>query len=237
MRITVGCPIKNRAWIITPWFQYVDVAFAKAGIEPHFLFVCGPSLDDTETLLNGLIEGRSGQIIVTDEAPRQGNRREWNHLRYDHMVVVRNQLLEAVRIEKSDYFLSVDSDILLHEDLLVNLLESIQENPWDAVGGKVYLSEAGRACSSWSKALRGARHALERPDSSGVHDAGILMALKLMTPAAYNVDYSNNPHGEDIGWSEACREAGLKLGFDGRVISKHVMDECRLTQIDKRVGW
>jgi hypothetical protein len=48
-------------------------------------------------------------------------------------------------------------------------------------------------------------------------------ALKLLSPIAYAVDYELHPQGEDIGWSRACQLAGVKLGWDNRHVSSHIM--------------
>jgi hypothetical protein len=63
------------------------------------------------------------------------------------------------------------------------------------------------------------------------------MAAKLMTPDAFRVDYEFDLQGEDVGWSRACARAGLTLGWEGRVISKHVLAPHLLTTRDPRVGF
>jgi hypothetical protein len=78
---------------------------------------------------------------------------------------------------------------------------------------------------------------LIRVDGRGCHKADVIMAVKLMSPAAYNVDYEVHRQGEDIGWSIAARKKGVKLGWDGRTVSKHLMTKDALDKIDKRVGF
>lgn len=78
---------------------------------------------------------------------------------------------------------------------------------------------------------------LLRSDSTNVMPVDVIMAIKLMTPEAYNINYEMQRHGEDIGWSLACKTAGLKLGWDGRQANKHVMDVDALGEVDDRVGF
>jgi hypothetical protein len=78
------------------------------------------------------------------------------------------------------------------------------------------------------------RHAIV---TQGVIPADIIMAVKIMAPAAYDVDYQYHFHGEDIGWSAACRAKGLKLGWDNRHINKHVLVPGMLATVDRRLGW
>jgi hypothetical protein len=65
----------------------------------------------------------------------------------------------------------------------------------------------------------------------------VIMAMKLMKPSAYWVDYRDHEQGEDVGWSIACQEQHLRLGWDGRVCSKHVMKPEQLDPIDARCGY
>lgn len=211
----VGCPVRNRAWILPRWFDATREAFAVAGIEPVYVFAIGDSDDDTRAL----VEAQSSYSIVTrgesDERPHQ-----WNAKRFAEMAGVRNQLLGVVREHRPDYFLSVDSDILLAPETLVQLLETVPG--YAAVGGKCYMTPRGRLYPSYGMLQLAT---LRREDSAAVlADVDVVMALKLMTPAAYNVDYRPHDFGEDVGWSVAVRELGGRLAWDGRTTNAHVME-------------
>jgi hypothetical protein len=71
----------------------------------------------------------------------------------------------------------------------------------------------------------------------GCFPVGVIMAIKLMTPPAYNVDYEWNHQGEDIGWSLAALARGLKLGWDSRTTTKHVFYPHLLDEVDPRCGY
>jgi hypothetical protein len=58
-----------------------------------------------------------------------------------------------------------------------------------------------------------------------------------MKPEAYNIDYKVADQGEDIGWSQNCKQARLKLLWDGSHASKHVMRRKDLENVDVRVGY
>lgn len=152
--------------------------------------------------------------------------RQWDDKRYRRMVELRNQLLGVVRREAPDLFLSLDSDILLHPDALADMIEQIEEGQRlpalgkIAVGGKVYLSQYGVQCPSWANL--GREGSITRSDTSGTFRVDVIMAVKLMTPAAYEVDYRFDLQGEDIGWSKAAREAGVRFVWTGRSASKHI---------------
>ena len=165
---------------------------------------------------------------------------KWHTAAYEKMVQLRNMLLEEVRNLRPDLFLSLDSDILCHPNQITNLVDTItrDERGFDAVGGKVFLSP-GKAAPSWAyyNELKGG---LRRSDIDYVTPVDVIMAIKLMAPPAYSVDYKFHRLGEDIGWSLACAEAGLKLAHDGRLASKHIMSKTNsegLEKPDLRCGW
>ncbi len=148
------------------------------------------------------------------------------------MVLLRNTLLERVRQLAPEHYWSVDSDILVAEETLVSALEARER--FDAVGSKCYMTTKGTMAPSYGM-LNG--HGIRRPDSTGCFKVDAIMAVKLMNPDAYNVDYSVHRQGEDIGWSKDARKRGVKLGWDGRTISKHLMTKESIHRVDDRVGF
>lgn len=232
MKLLIGCPVQAREWIIRPWMQHALLSSLEAGIKPTFLFATRPE----DKTLEALGDDFKVAIVVRSvyEAERN-DRRDWNQNRFHHMVEVRNVLLDEVRRMEPDFFLSLDSDILIHEQLITNLLETIEEKPWGAVGGKCYLAARARRNPNYAMLTR--KDALHRPDAEGVMPVDVLMAIKLMSPDAYAVDYEFHTQGEDIGWSRACKRAGVTLGWDGRITSKHVMEQPHLNEIDPRCGY
>lgn len=238
MKIVVGCPIKNRAWIFPDWRENVEIAFDVVGEKPHFAFVVGLDEDGTddgtlEMVSECMDENGGGTLYFANQPEIPDDRKPWSIDRYQNIVGYRNELLNIVRHMQADLFFSVDSDILLHPAALAVLLDSIKR--FDAVSGKCYLGHH-RDIVSYAN-HHPTNGGLVRRDQDGVFEVQIIMALKLMTPAAYMTDYTFNKWGEDIGWSDSCRAQGLHLGFDGRVTSKHIMYREKLGQTDPRVGW
>lgn len=231
MRILAGCPVKNREWVLPAYLDHLFAAFHEVGVEPEFLFVSGSHGDGK--LLSQELVGSKWTVLHTLEKP--GRRRSpWTKERYHEMVAVRNLLLTHVRALKPDYFLSIDSDILLPQGLLPNLLDSVGDY-W-AVGGKCYMTRPpSERYPSYGMLTKQGN--IRRSAADGVMPVDAIMALKLMTPAAYNVDYVFNPNGEDVGWSRNVKAAGGQLLWDGRIAAKHVLNPEMLDQPDKRIGW
>lgn len=231
--IVIGCPVSHREWIIDRWFTFARAAAEQAGLEPTFLFVGDRKNDPTFKL----IEEQPGNVWCWHTPDSRGSDvRKWTSQRFDRMVELRNMLLAGVRELDPKFFLSLDSDILLHPLALVNMLETQATTNWAAVGGKCYMTPTGDTVPSYGMFRREGQ--IARRPSSGVHEVDVIMAIKLMTPEAFNVDYLiGRSKGEDINWSRAVKEQGMRIGWDGRVVSKHVMGPHWLDVLDSRCGF
>lgn len=228
MNVVFGCPVAHREWVLPAWFDHIHKACVHAGVSPGFVFVCDPNDESW-----GCIETFAPGAAIVECSTTRRDVREWGPPRYLQMVELRNRLLGAVRDLAPDLFFSVDSDILLHPDQLTNLIET--SGSFDAVGGRCYMTATGTRFPSWGSLTK--TGALRRDDRDGVFAVDVIMAAKLMSPAAYRVDYRFDLQGEDIGWSKACREHHVRLGWDGRVAAKHVLAPHLLGRVDARVGF
>lgn len=230
--IMVGCPVWRREWVLPNWFLHTERACFRAGVQPHYVFVADPKDIHTTEVIFGMAMERDLSMGWSHEDRPPEDARVWNHSRFKRMVELRNQLLRLVREQEPEFFLSLDSDILLAPDVIGQLLESSER--FDAVGGKTFMEESGTSSPSFAMASGAG---LRRNDESCVMQVDYIMAIKLMNPAAYNVDYVFDEQGEDIGWSRQCRKANLRLGWDGRTTSKHVMRPEQLRKVDPRCGF
>ena len=234
-KLIVGCPVKNRGWILPEWYERVEHATRNLDVE--YLFVAEPSSDDTVELAE-----KYGEVIMLPDAGHNREHAWGKRPRLEHMVVIRNALLEGVREREPDFFLSLDSDILIPDPYVLNLKATLTmgdpkepAKEIDAVGGLLYMDPRDPLCTSFGKKSK--QHNFKRVGPNTVHKIDYIMAAKLMKPSAYNIDYVFNKRGEDIGWCDAARNAGLKLFCDGRIPAKHVMRKEMLEEVDPRVGF
>lgn len=240
--LVIGCPIHRREWIIDKWLEHTLVAADVSELDYKFLFIADEE-DPTLESIDSFCRANKIEAFFHHESDSpEPIERSWTEKRYHRMVDLRNKLLQRVRDAAPDFFLSVDSDILLHSKTIVNLIEALDfsdkrlKRPFSAVGGKTYMTVAGTHAPSYGMFKRDGSGLL-RKEADGVFRVDAIMAIKLMNSEAYNVDYGFDRRGEDIAWSRNCKEAGLTLGWDGRVASKHVMRPHLLDRVDKRVGW
>lgn len=234
MNLVVGCPIYKREWIVPAWLDHLWEASSFAKVTPSLVFV-GDRSDPTFDLIEEYSPFEHTVVEVEQPKVERGEHC-WSVSAYEFMVELRNALLGQVREIEPELFLSLDSDILLHPAALRRLIDTLDEHPeWGAVGGKAFMQASSVACPSY--AMLSDSGALRRPNAEGVFRVDVIMAIKLMTPAAYNVDYEVHWHGEDIGWSIAARRAGVVLGWSGWPTSKHVMSPNALSIVDSRCGF
>lgn len=223
MDLIVGCPIKNRAWIVERWVRHIKIAATQANVGRVMLLVIGDTENDKDTfraLDKACFDYGLSRLVghVNDPEPYKRN---WGVAgRLQQMAELRNELLTYVRSNEPRLFWSLDSDILAHPEALAGAVEAMGTHDFDAVGTKCFMSERDDRYPSYGQL--GAA-GMKRANSMGVFPVDVIMATKVMNPAAYQVDYRFDRLGEDIGWSRNAREAGLRLGWDGRFCSRHVM--------------
>lgn len=237
MKLVVGCPVRDRSWIIRRWFEHLHGALTHAGIarsDVGLVFI-GDYADDAtfREIDRACLELSFSRTVIERAGEATPYRREWGWSRYLEMAELRNGLLAAVRAAGPDLFWSLDSDILVAENTLASAIDAVEH--FDAVGSRCYMTPKGTWCPSYAMLTGGA--GLQRTDFEGLSKVDVIMAAKLMSPDAYDVDYVGHRQGEDIGWSVSARKAGCRLGWDGRTISKHVMGPEYLDVIDVRCGF
>ena len=239
-KLIIGAPTANRDWIIRDWLTHIDNSFYHVSdlYDLEIILVASdqdPSVKITDSFCKEY--GYNFNFVYIDE-PKSDDKRIWNIKRYERMVLLRNILLEEVRKLEPEYFLSLDTDILINPLQISYLLETIQSHPAAAVGGKTFMTKTGVNSPSYGMFIKHEHSmGIRRKNNDGVLKVDVIMAIKLMNKLAYNVDYIVHSHGEDLGWSSECKKQGLQLYWDGRIASKHVMFQSSLNELDKRVGF
>lgn len=239
VELVIGCPVKDRTWILPHFLDAAKEAAERSGMSYKFVFVLGRPTrgvdNDQDVILGhwGPHEDAPSLRFEYSKNVSEGYRRDWNMKRYVEMSRHRNLLLQAVREEQPDFFLSLDSDIIVHPELINSFMRDVDK--FDAIGGRAYMTTSRTDFPSIGVFDRQGR--MRRPDGDNIRRADVIMAVKFMTPRAYKIDYKPDRLGEDIGWSANAVDAGLTLGWDGRLVNRHIMAPDLLTTFDKRVPW
>lgn len=241
VKLIIGCPVANRDWVLPLWWEHLKEAIDIAGVDASLLFgvpVNDPSLD----VIDDISDEINTSIIWTAD-PSTMVDHDWRPERYKEMARLRNLLLERVNSVAPDAYLSLDSDILLQPTALRGMIELLGK--YDAVGSSTnmvpLLNLQGQVTASKGSPSyfnRNSHNVLIRePQELGtIMQVDVIMAAKLMSPEAYAIPYGYNAWGEDVAWSDDCTAAGLKLGWDNRTVSRHVMRTNELEFEDPRVA-
>lgn len=218
--LLVGCPLRNRNWAMPHWLEHLQTAAERVDVDLSYVFVV--ENHDTQTR-NWLWDNITGPLYIeiTYDIGRDANH-VWKAEDFPRMTGLRNNLLGKVRSLEPDNFLSLDSDLFLEPNALVEMYEALEH--YDAVGIKTSMCRH-LWCESWMYYAPSpdvyVRTQEQRPDGHQPVDA--IMAGKMMSPAAYKVNYKNDPQGEDLGWCRNAKAAGLHLGIAGN--ARHCMHE------------
>lgn len=235
MKLTIGCPVYKRGWVLPEWNQRVLSSVYEMNQEVDLSYVFVASDEDVETVeMLASFDTETRIKVLTED--RSSEKRQWGPPRYEHLVSLRNHLLAEVRDIQPDLFLSLDSDVLLAPNAISSAIDAFEDDTW-AVGLALYMTEIGTdhpSNGTWSDGNFGR---YTRRNFDDIITCDIIMAGKLMSPKAYNVDYEYHHCGEDLGWSRAVKQAGGKFRWDGRVKNKHVMRPEMLSRVDPRAGF
>lgn len=240
MKILIGLPIYDRAWILPDWLTCIEnqtVPLTDIG----FIFELAPNDKETHNLLYEW-HNKHPEIWFFDARVRIENiehksheegQRDWQLPDYDRMTAMRNALLDQATMVNPNYYLSLDSDILLKDANTIELLVQYAMK-CDAVAPTTHMWPVGKEfpnVMTWTtldgKASR--VHALY--PSRGVFQVDVIMAVVMMSRQVYkNVRYRPHFQGEDLGWSLDAKEKGFKLFSAAEIYTPHIMHKWMLEQ-------
>ena len=235
MKLLIGCPIYKRDWILHHWIRCLlgqSIPIEDVG----FVFEVAPDDSATISALNAWknFDKRIPYFNIKvrsdiNHFQHENNGRQWSISKYVNMVSLRNSLLDTVREVSPDYYLSLDSDILLTNPNTLELLIAHIKSGADAVNPLMFMTPFGTmypSVMSWrqdvpEKAFREEKYPLTRYFKSDV-----IMAAKMMSKKTYtNIDYSVHEQGEDVGWSLNCKNQGYNLYCASYIYAPHIMSE------------
>lgn len=230
--IIIGAPVHERAWILRDWF---DALAHQEDFEPSEIEVVlnyGQSKDLTRMSISyEQMLGRFHRVTVLEDpyTDHMGHRL-WTLSRYATLTRLRNDLLAYVRSKSPDFYLSCDTDMILPPHTLRMLFEHL--NGWDGIAPLTYMTPHGVEhpnCLTESG---------QRPTPEKTEQRHAVFGTVLMTQDLYEqVDYAPHHMGEDLGWADNVKKAGLSLALCPDVRVKHCMNPDMLDRLDVRVGF
>lgn len=218
MKLVVGCPVKDRAWILPDWFS----ALESQGVDYEALFILSPSEDDTEAILK-----EHEATILWDERPGRPlyeiDQHCWGSVdNYDYLSSMRNRMVEEAMARGADYFFSLDSDIILPPGGLKQLLRFAQGKE-GVFSPRVNLAtgQVANNVMQWDQNTPElANRDVAWPPSGQVD---VVMAAMLLDRVGMQCRWSSHPQGEDIGFSLDAYTKHIKLWWLGELRCDHWM--------------
>jgi len=236
VKLAVGCPIYERAWVLPSWLERLKPWSEHADLT--LVFVYTPSQDATRDLIEEVDFAKT--VVHTVSAGTHSTQRNWGDAgRIKTLAALRNDLLDAVTALQPDLFLSLDSDILAcsWEELQI-LIGDL--GYFDAVAPLVMLSKNGTTSNAFYQRVPGGSRRRVKTFYDVPMPVDVICAAKLMHQEVFSrmdVMYRYHPAGEDIYWSNRMHESGYSIALDPRVKMKHIMGPDQLDKVDDRVGW
>lgn len=217
--VVIGCPVKNRAWVLKHWIN----AIYEQGIDVKIVCLLSPSEDETESIL------RQGgvEIIHDTEVGRTASQIDthlWKEDGYAYMARTRNRLKEWVLNYGADVFFSLDSDIILPENGLATLLTSLE------LHGGVVAPAVNMALNDrvWNMMAFTGTGAERNPPDPRFGPVDAVMAAMIMDKDAMQCDWTGHPRGEDIGFCLNAERLGITRWWEPAVRCTHLMRKCVL---------
>lgn len=206
-KIFIGAPVRNRAWIMERHLQ----SLKQQAVQKHFLYLLNDSEDQTEQLLN---DHRIAYITHNLGKTFGHQRGEYS---YCNLALLRNMLLDEFLKSDCDYLFSIDTDIIIPE----HSLEQLIENDRDICAMLIRNHPKIKA----HNALIGGKHIPEfREGIIPVDLTGAVYLIKREVIDA-GVRYGSHPIGEDAPFCEQARQLGFELFVDTRLRPVHAYTE------------
>jgi len=237
--ITIGCPISNREYLIDRYLEAIyNLDYPKDKIKLYFLINnCQDGTDSTLRRFKSIHDKEYLEIKLEKyKLPAFKDKRldTYRNETYRRLTLLRNHILENL---DTDYFLSVDSDIILVPNTLKKLLKSKKDIIACLINNDSILQPYREYPHIRTNVLINNRynsisHFYEFPLNSIV-ECDYTGAVYLISKNAYTkCRYDFHEFGEDIPFCLSAKENGFKLYVDTSLFQDHIMCEYQQYCID-----
>ncbi|MGS0763111.1 glycosyltransferase [Syntrophomonas curvata] len=224
-KVMIGCPVRNRAWVLPSYLDCLQ-KLDKGLFEISYCFIINDCSDASPGILARFArEGPEPVTLIFKDHQQPGGFRRGEYS-FSHLAKLRNFLLQAFLESDCNYLFSLDSDILVPPNTLVQLLR----DQCDMVSALVCNGHELGDPGIYNILQRGGEgsylHIRDFPRNQvfPVDCTGAACLIKRSVIEA-GTRYSGRRGGEDIAFCEAARTKGFGIFCDGRVECLHYMQE------------
>lgn len=221
-RILIGCPIRDRAWILPRYLK--SLAALSPEFDISYGFIVNDCSDRTPEMLRRFQAENPGQVMIIEHNLSSRHSSLRGGYAVHNLVILRNLLISLFLSGKWDYLFSVDSDILVEPDTLRVLLDAnlpvvsaLIENGQHLGGGSF-----SNICALQGRSFR----PMGIPEEEGlipVDLTGAVILIKRSVLAEKGVRYHYHRQGEDAGFCLDARQKGIPIYCHTGVRPQHIM--------------
>ena len=218
-KVLIGGPIRDRDWVVQDHLNHLKNMIIPDGVETDFLYILNDSIDRTEDIL------KENQIpyLVHNTHSDSGSVR--GRYQFENLAILRNFFLEEFLRTDATHLLSIDSDILVPDFALRELLDDDLDIVSMLISNQSLSIEQKRA------------HNVMYADAGGImqhiYDFPMDQIFPVdLTGACYLIKrevieagctYRYNVQGEDIPFCKDAKAKGFSIYCDSRIRPIHMM--------------
>jgi len=238
-KILIGCPVRNREWILNDYLESIKkLNFPKKNIS--LCFIVNDSTDNSERILrifqNNNIKKYDNILILTKNlnTPVDNRSGTVRNILYGSLANLRNHLLDVAKILNVDYLFSIDSDILVSSNSLVDLLECnkdiISMQIWNDER-KIFPNILIKNPDSTKKAEF--VHYKKFPTNS-IFECDATGACYLLSKNVFeNVKYSWHVQGEDMAFCKDAKDLNYEIWCNPLIKCEHYLNKDEYLKLKK----
>lgn len=237
--ITIGCPISNREYLIDRYLESIyNLDYPKDKIKLYFLI--NNCQDGTESVLNRFKFMHSKEYLDIKlekfklSSFKDKRMDQYRNETYKRLTLLRNYILQNL---DTDYYLSLDSDIMVKPHTITKLLDSNKDIIACLINNDSILQPYRKYPFIRTNVLKNDKygnivHYYDFPLNSIV-ECDYTGAVYLLSKNAYQkCRYDFHEYGEDIPFCLSAKANGFKLYVDTSLIQDHIMCEYQKYCID-----
>lgn len=238
MKLLIGCPIYKRDWIFPLWARAIEMQSISLS-DIGFIFEASPNDEQTVSMMKTWRDMHPEiplfEINIREDLPHfehDENSRQWTMSKYHNMINLRNSLLKRVREIQPDYYLSLDSDIIIKNPATLELMMGHIKDGVPALNTLMFMTPFDTQFPSvmtWKNDEENRAYRESSYPVGQLFKSDIIMAAKMMSKEVYNnVNYQFHIQGEDLGWCLDAKEKGYDLFCASYIYTPHIMSRAML---------
>lgn len=236
MRIAITSLIKNREWILPDFLNKImAIDYDKSKIS--LIFIDDYSNDNSLAILNRFnnqCKDLFENIIIVEPNDYFSNNESSRILKdrnklYEHLSGLRNKLIEKCIEIKVDYQLSIDSDILVSQDILNHLLNFKKDYIATIVLNDNHLKDKFDYDNLKNRYINASQNINNNPihfknyELNNLYEVNMSGACYLISNKLFKFRFKNHRFGEDSGYCEDIIKE-YKIYLETTLKSIHIME-------------